>query len=227
VKKEVLVTVTQPQITPTPVQTSVSTAQGNLSDSSFEVQTISEGLETPWAIDFLPTGEILFTERTGKVSMIQSDGSNKRTIAQVAVLSDKLERGLLGLAVDPNYTTNKYVYIQYTTSNENRISRYTYDGNSLTNEKVIFQGIPAASLHDGGRLRFGPDGKLYATTGDANNPNAAQDKSSKSGKYLRINTDGSIPTDNPFGNAVWSYGHRNPQGITWHPNTGVMFGAEH
>jgi len=108
----------------------------------------------------------------------------------------------------------------------NRISRFKLEGDQITNETIILNNIPAAAIHDGGRLKFGPDGKLYATTGDSANPSLAQDTSSLAGKILRLNPDGTVPSDNPFGNYVYSYGHRNPQGITWGPS-GIMYASEH
>ncbi len=135
------------------------------------------------------------------------------------------ESGLLGLAVDPEFLKNKYIYVYYTDNDSNRISRFTLN-QKLENETVLIDNIPSASIHDAGRLKFGPDGKLYATTGDASQRDLAQDVNSLAGKILRLNKDGGIPADNPFKNYVWSYGHRDPQGITWSDN-GTMYSSEH
>jgi len=129
------------------------------------------------------------------------------------------EGGLLGLAVHPQFVENQYLYLYLTSKEEggvvNRVERYRLVENQLEEREVMVVGILGAAYHDGGRMEFGPDGKLYITTGDAGQPNLAQDKESLNGKILRINDDGSVPEDNPFGNQVYSYGHRNPQGLAW------------
>jgi len=119
---------------------------------------------------------------------------------------------------------NSYTY--YTSQNGNRISRFTLN-EKLENETVLVDNIPGGSIHNGGRLKFGPDGKLYATTGEAGSQPLAQNINSTGGKILRINKDGTVPSDNPFGNYVYSYGHRDPQGITWNPLTREMYSSEH
>jgi glucose/arabinose dehydrogenase len=151
----------------------------------------------------------------------------------VAVLDvGRVEGGLLGLALDPEFEKNHYLYLYYTYSDflstYNKVSRFTEKDNSLADEFVLVDKIPGAAVHDGGRIRFGPDGKLYITTGDAANSMLAQDLGSLAGKVLRINSDGTIPSDNPFENSlVYSYGHRNPQGLDWDPLTEKMVLAEH
>ncbi|OHA89223.1 MAG: hypothetical protein A3C70_00015 [Candidatus Zambryskibacteria bacterium RIFCSPHIGHO2_02_FULL_43_14] len=206
------------------LQTKAQTA--NLSDSDFEIETFASGLSVPWSMDFFPDGRMIFTERTGAVKLRESSGAIQ-TIGQVTSLYSGSETGVMGLAVDPDFGSNNYIYIQYTRTTGNRISRFIFNGTSLTNETVILDNIPAASNHDGGRLAFGPDGKLYSTTGDAVNAASAQNTNSLAGKILRLNKDGSIPGDNPFGNLVWTYGHRNPQGIAWNPSNGSFYAAEH
>lgn len=181
-----------------------------------------ENLNTPWALDFLPNGTMIFTQRGGKVSTW--DGKSLIIVGNISVKAQG-ESGLLGLAVDPEFSKNNYIYVYYTGNNSNRISRFTLN-QKLENETILVDKIPSASIHDGGRLKFGPDGKLYATTGDASQRDLAQDVNSLAGKILRLNKDGSVPDDNPFNNYVWSYGHRNPQGITWNDN-GIMYAAEH
>lgn len=143
------------------------------------------------------------------------------------------EAGLLGLALDPDFQSNSYLYVYYTYRNaagalKNRVERLTIRDNKALDSKVLIDGIPANSIHDGGRLKFGPDGKLYITTGDSGTAQLSQDLQSLAGKILRLNSDGSIPSDNPFpGSPVYSYGHRNPQGLAWQPQTGILFSAEH
>lgn len=197
-----------------------------LSDGDFEIETIATNLTVPWSIDFLPDGRMIFTERTGAIKLRELSGTIQ-TIGQISSLYSGSESGVMGLAVDPDFNSNNNIYIQYTRSTGNRISKFTFNGASLTNETVILDNIPAASNHDGGRLKFGPDGKLYATTGDAVNTSLPQNLSSLAGKILRLNKDGGIPSDNPYGSLIWTYGHRNPQGIDWNPVTGAMYAAEH
>jgi len=188
-----------------------------------QTEIIAQNLDTPWAMDFLPGDKIIFTERGGKVSILDN-----KTIKVVGNINSKEagESGLLGIAVDPDFNITKFIYIYYTGPNGNRISRFTLNGN-LGNETILLDGIPSAQIHNGGRLKFGPDGKLYATTGDAGIQSLSQDTGSLGGKILRLNKDGSVPSDNPFNNYVYSYGHRDPQGITWNPVTKEMYSSEH
>ena len=180
-------------------------------------------LDLPWGIDFLPDGSALVAERDRfEIDHVTLDGK-VTVLGKVpgAVTTDG-EGGVLGLAVSPNYNNDHFIYIDHTAANDNRIVRMTYqDGKLSTTSTPILTGIQKNRYHNGGRLRFGPDGKLYATAGDAKNSANAQDKTSLNGKILRLNADGTAPTDNPFystgGNAryVYSMGHRNPQGIAW------------
>ncbi|MDZ4170970.1 MAG: PQQ-dependent sugar dehydrogenase [Methanobacteriaceae archaeon] len=193
-----------------------------VTQDGFKSEVVLENLDTPWAMDFLPGDIIIFTERGGKVKTW--DGKSLKTVGNISVREEG-ESGLLGLAVDPEFSKNNYIYVYYTAENFNRISRFTLK-EKLENETVLIDKIPSSSIHDGGRLKFGPDGKLYATTGDAGQKNLPQDVNSLAGKILRLNKDGTIPEDNPFNNYVWSYGHRNPQGLTW-GNNDIMYSAEH
>jgi glucose/arabinose dehydrogenase len=188
---------------------------------------VATGLKIPWGIAFLPDGDLLVTERPGTVRRI---GANAQSIPIEAVKRIG-EGGLLGIALHPDFSTNHWVYIYLTTSNAdgsntNRVERYVFDGEKMTDRKGIIQNIPGAIYHDGGRLAFGPDGYLYVTTGDATKSDFSQDKNSLAGKILRVKDDGSIPSDNPFGTAVYSYGHRNPQGLTW-DTQGRLWATEH
>jgi len=188
------------------------------------ITILAENLDVPWAMDFLPNGTIIFTERAGTVNILENNSTIK--VADINV-SQQTESGLLGVAVDPNFTENRYIYLYYTyDGGVNRISRFVLDG-SLENETVLLDDIPGGSIHNGGRLKFGPDGKLYATTGEAGDENLAQDINSTGGKILRLNPDGTVPSDNPYGNYVYSYGHRDPQGITWNPSNGILYESEH
>lgn len=202
-----------------------------------EVETVAENLTIPWSIDFAPDGRIFFTERIGNVRIIE----NGELIEEPA-LTLKVERregGALGLALDPNFDENHYVYLYYTkktgflpkdlfSETFNRLSRFTESNNKLSDEKILIDKIPGSTTHDGGRIRFGPDGNLYVTTGEIKIPELSQDINSLGGKILRIHPDGSIPDDNPFGDSlVYSYGHRNPQGLDWDKTTGKLVSSEH
>ena len=189
-----------------------------------EREVLIENLDTPWGIDFLPSGVMIYTERPGGVSAFE--GGRHRTLGKVETLEEG-EGGLLGVAVDPEFERNAYIYLYYTRRDANRVSRFVLRDNGLAEEKPILDGIPCAQFHNGGRIAFGPDGKLYITAGDALEPPHAQDRNSLAGKILRLNKDGSVPSDNPFGNAVWAYGLRNPQSLAWHPQTRELYVTDH
>ena len=190
--------------------------------TGFQSNILAENLKVPWAMDFLPNNTMIFTQRGGYVSLLDNNGV--KSIGHINVTANG-ESGLLGVAVDPQFSQNKYIYLYYTSNAGNRVSRFVLDG-KLENETILIDNIPSASIHNGGRIKFGPDGKLYITTGDANNRTAAQDINSLSGKVLRTNKDGSVPADNPFKNYVYTYGNRDPQGLTWGP-TGILYESEH
>lgn len=189
-------------------------------------QVIAEGLDIPWEIVFLPGGDILLTERPGRLVRIGED----RKIIPISGVAHRGEGGLLGLALHPNINKNGWLYLYFTTNKDgvitNQVERYVLNGDALSERKIIMEGIPGATNHDGGRIAFGPDGFLYIATGDAGRGSLAQDKNSLAGKILRVNEDGEIPADNPFGNAIYSYGHRNVQGIAWDGN-GQLWATEH
>lgn len=193
------------------------------------IEVVVENLAIPWEIAFLPDGSLLVTERPGRLVRVLPESHQSVPVAGVAHVG---EGGLLGLTLDPEYAQNGWIYL-YSTTREggrltNRIERYVFDENenALRDRTVILSDIPGASNHDGGRIAFGPDGHLYITTGDAEVPDSAQSTSAVSGKILRIHKDGSVPADNPFGNAVYSYGHRNPQGLAWDAR-GRLWSTEH
>jgi len=195
-----------------------------------KVVTVAENLEIPWEIAFAPDGRIFFTERVGNLRVIENGQLNPEPVAILDV--GTVEGGLLGLALDPNFEQNHFLYLYYTyfefPFTYNKVVRFTEKDNFLLDEFILVDKIPGAAIHDGGRLKFGPDEKLYITTGDAGNSNAAQDLNSLSGKILRINPDGTIPSDNPFADSmIFSYGHRNPQGLDWDPVTGKLVVTEH
>lgn len=181
---------------------------------------VAEDLDVPWSIEFTPEGNMLVTERTGELLKVNQENSTYTEIQEVEGVEHRGEGGLLGMALHPDFSQNRFIYLYMTTETdqgilENRVVRYQLENNTLSNSEVIIDGLPGAPYHDGGRIAFGPDGKFYITAGDATNPEWAQDTDRYAGKILRVNPDGSIPEGNPFSNAVYSYGHRNPQGLTW------------
>lgn len=191
-----------------------------------DTEVIAENLNIPWEVSFLPDGEILVTERSGTLLLIK--GEQKIPIKGVEHIG---EGGLLGIAIHPDFEKNKYVYLYYTYSNTenntlNKVVRFKFENTKLINEQIIVDAIPGAVNHNGGRIKFGQDKFLYITTGDAQNPSLAQDKNSLAGKILRVTDEGKAPSGNPFGNLVYSYGHRNPQGLAW-DNQGRLWATEH
>ena len=189
------------------------------------ITIIAQGLIIPWEIVFLPNKDILVTQRSGELLLIGED-----TMYEIEGVAHVGEGGLLGMTLHPDFKTNRLLYLYLTTQTkqglENRVERYRFSENKLLERTTIISGIPGAKFHDGGRIEFGPDGMLYITTGDAGKSDSAQDVNSLAGKILRLNDDGSIPDDNPFLNEVYSYGHRNPQGLTW-DSEGRLWSTEH
>ncbi|OGE31464.1 hypothetical protein A3C59_02380 [Candidatus Daviesbacteria bacterium RIFCSPHIGHO2_02_FULL_36_13] len=197
--------VAPPLSSPSPTQTT--------SKDTSKTQVIASNLEVPWALAFLPDNSILVTERKGTVRIIDKNGNlSEKPLATIPVKQTG-ESGLHGITIDPKYNDNHYVYLYYTYSSKdnnslNRVSRFVFDSKSLEDETVIVDKIPASIFHDGGRIKFGPDGFLYITTGDAQEPSLSQNKNSLAGKILRVKSDGSDLK-------VYSLGHRNPQGIAF------------
>jgi glucose/arabinose dehydrogenase len=182
---------------------------------------IATNLAVPWGIAFLADGSALIAERDSAAVKHLVSGTVTDAGA-VAGVAPRGEGGLLGLA-----TAGQTVFAYITTAQDNRVVRMGFDNGALSGQTPIFTGIPAGSRHDGGRIAFGPDGKLYVATGEIGNPPLAQDKSSLGGKILRINADGSVPSDNPDpGSPVWSYGHRNIQGLAW-DSAGRLWATEY
>jgi glucose/arabinose dehydrogenase len=233
----------------------ISTAPKNLYDDPanlvFTVERVKEGLNTPWSINFAPDGTLYYTNRdssrvtvsrlnvsTGAVTTLQGSASNVR---------DEGEGGVLGMTFAPDFATSNKIYVCYSYYNggtvadvnrRNRVSSFVISGGALTSETIVFDNMLGWSNHNGCRLAIGPDDRLYISMGDAADyppgPQKAQDKSSLSGAVFRINQDGSIPTDNPFfssltgqARAVWTFGHRNPQGLAFEPWTGALWSTEH
>lgn len=195
-----------------------------------KITTVAQNLEVPWALAFLPNNTILVTERSGQVLNINTQTGAQTLVATINVKQIG-EGGLHGITLHPDFEANQYVYIYYTYAGDanqtlNRVSRYTYIDNSIRDETVIIDAIPGAANHNGGRIAFGPDEYLYITTGDAQQPSLAQDTNSHAGKILRVTDTGQTAPNNPFDNEIYSYGHRNPQGICWNENN-LLLSTEH
>jgi aldose sugar dehydrogenase len=194
------------------------------------VEIIAEGLQAPKSIDTAEDGKIFFTEQHGGIRVIENGTLLAESVGDIKV-QEVGNAGLLGLALHPNFTQNHLFYVYYTYSNEtglfNKVLMLQEDKNRLIDSKTILDGIPGNEFRDGGRLKFGPDGKLYISTGDASIPKLSQDLNSLAGKILRINEDGTIPQDNPFSNSsVYAYGFRNVQGLAWHPESGELYASD-
>ena len=196
--------------------------------AEINVETVLDNLKNPWELEFAPDGKIFFTERDGRLWVIDNE-SILQLVAEFPA-SNTSEGGLLGLELDPDFENNQFLYLYQTyldiPTHQNKVVRYTVNNNQLTDELILIDNIPGAIWHDGGRIKFGPDEMLYITTGDATNANLSQDPASVAGKILRINSDGTIPNDNPFNSPVFSYGHRNPQGLAWNED-GILVSSEH
>lgn len=210
------------------------------------VETWVTGLDAPWSLVFLPGGRALVSERPGRIRLIENgklraapyttlksrgggDGIEEFHVGLVA----RGEGGVMGLAVHPDFPKQPYIYLMHTYSDgggdlKNRVIRLRDEGDHAEPDRVILADIPGGRNHDGGRIKFGPDGMLYITTGETFEADLAQDMGSLGGKILRVTPDGAIPADNPFpGSPIYTYGHRNPQGLAWHPDTGELFESEH
>lgn len=178
------------------------------------VRTIARGLTVPWGVAFLPNGDALVAERGGRIRRIAQGTNRLSTVGRLPGVVEQGEGGLLGLAVSPSYTRDRWVYAYMTTSRDNRIVRFQLSAPRTL--RTVVTGLDSGSIHNGGRIAFGPDGKLYAGVGDVGDADLAQDRGAENGKILRMNRNGSVPKDNPFrGSRVWSLGHRNVQGLTW------------
>lgn len=234
----------QSQYTPSPNfedTTSVSLFNQNedeqdsdLRDSTlnYKLEVVAENLFVPWSIVFTSPDRILLTERNGGIRVVESGQLREEPLYTFDSVSTGGEKGLSGMTLHPEYDSNKQVYICYTEDTQdglqNVIVSLTDSGNELTNPQRIFGGIPSANNHAGCRIEFGPDDMIYITTGDALERNQAQDLDSLAGKTLRVTANGEIPADNPFENSpVYSYGHRNHQGLAWHPENEELYSSEH
>jgi glucose/arabinose dehydrogenase len=190
-----------------------------------QARDVATGLTTPWGIAFLPGGDALVSERdTGKILRVPGRGGAPVEVARIDGVDASGESGLLGLAVPPDYPTSRWVYAYYTGAADNRVVRLRLG--SPDPPQPVLTGIPKGTRHDGGRLAFGPGGLLYVSTGETGDRSLAQDLSSLGGKILRITADGQPAPGNPFpGSPVFSYGHRNVEGLTFDPQ-GRLYASE-
>jgi aldose sugar dehydrogenase len=197
------------------------------------VETVVSGLEVPWALAWAPDGRLYLTERPGRVRVVEQGALRPEPVAVLPSSQATAEGGLMGLALAPDFATSGALYVYYTYDAaggvRNRVSRLRLGADGPPEETVVLDDLPGARVHDGGRIAFGPDGKLYVGTGDAREPDRLpQDPAALGGKILRLEPDGSVPADNPFpGSPVYSLGHRNVQGLAWQPGTGQLYAAEH
>jgi glucose/arabinose dehydrogenase len=193
--------------------------------AQLQVSTVATGLDVPWALAFLPDGSALVTERdTARLLNVTPAGQ----VTEAGTVSGVVpggEGGLHGVAVSPNFATDQLVYLYFTAAADNRIVRAPLENGQLGAQQVVVSGIPKGVIHNGGRIAFGPDGMLYAGTGEAGNTQLAQNLNSLGGKILRATPEGAPAPGNPFGTLVWTFGHRNVQGLAW-DSGGRMFATE-
>lgn len=206
------------------------------SNTRFKIEKVAGGLEVPWSIVWAPDGRMIFTERPGRVRVIENGNLRPNPLFVVTDVEAAGESGLMSVALHPQFSSNRFLYLSYAYSEGGvrvRVVRYRETPEGLVDRHVVIENLPAARFHAGCRIRFGPDGKLYITTGDAGRRELAQQLDSLAGKTLRLNDDGTVPQDNPFvgqQNArpeIWSIGHRNAQGLDFQPGTNLMFQTEH
>jgi glucose/arabinose dehydrogenase len=217
-----------PSETVVPLPAPVSNSS-NVANSS-GVAIIAEGLQAPRSIDISKDGRIFVSEKQGGIRVVENGTLLGEHIGDIKA-ENIGDAGLLGLALHPNFTQNHLFYVYYTYSNTtglyNKVLMLQESKNRIIDSKIILDGIPGNDYRDGGRIKFGPDGKLYVSTGDASIPELSQDLNSLAGKILRINQDGTIPQDNPFSNSpVYAYGFRNVQGLAWAPGTGTLYASD-
>lgn len=198
-------------------------------NADLTTEVVATGLDTVWELAWGPDGFIWVTERSGKLSRINPQTGTVSVVSQL-VVEEIGEGGLMGLAFHPDFTSEPWVYLAHTYAGQNgirnRVIRARYDGTTLGAPQVVLADIPGSSIHNGSRLAIGPDRLLYVTTGDASDPQFAQNRDALAGKVLRLTLDGQPAPGNPFGTRTWSYGHRNPQGIAFAPD-GSLYITEH
>jgi len=211
------------------------------SQGRLRVDVVAEGLASPWGLAFLPDGRVLVTERPGRIVALSVNGGRAllADVPQVAYREREGQGGLLDIALHPDFASNRLVYLAFTVDTPQgemtRVARYVLDRDRLTQERIVFAGVPgsAKSKHFGCRLAFDPGGRLLVTLGERGDPRRAQDLADLNGKTLRLNDDGTTPEDNPFAGVagarpeIYAYGNRNAQGMAVHPATGMIVQTEH
>jgi len=202
-----------------------ATSTSSTSSAASTTQVLADHLDVPWAVAFLPDGSALVTLRDKAQLLHVGPGGRPVVLGTISGVDPGGEGGLLGVAVSPDYPTDHEVFVYYTAANDNRVARLTFTDGKASRPQPVLTGIHKAGNHNGGRLAFGPDGYLYVSTGDAGSSQDSQRKDSLNGKILRVTKDGKPAPGNPFGNAVWSWGHRNVQGMAWAPD-GTMYASE-
>jgi glucose/arabinose dehydrogenase len=208
--------------------TTITTSEG----TRLGVEVVARNLQVPWSLAFAPDGRLFVAERPGRVRVIVNGTlltEPALTLPDVAAVG---EGGLLGMALHPRFAETRLVFLVYTAQRPgggivNRLARFREVDNRLAEGAVLLDDLLANNIHNGSRLRFGPDGLLYMTMGDSARPSVAQDFASYNGKILRVTEDGRTPSDNPFSSPVYTLGHRNPQGLDWHPESGELWASEH
>jgi glucose/arabinose dehydrogenase len=217
---------TSPSASSTTQSASTTASPSTTTTAALATATVATDLDVPWAIAFLPDGSALVTLRDRAALLHIRPGQRPTVLGRIPGVRPDGEGGLLGVAVSPRFASDSSIFVYFTAAEDNRVVRLTFQGGTATKPTVVLRGIPKAGNHNGGRLAFGPDGYLYVTTGDAGKSDRSQDKAALGGKILRITTDGKPAPGNPFGSSpVWSYGHRNVQGIAWAPD-GRMYASE-
>lgn len=199
--------------------------------NDYRVETWVSGLVIPWDIAFASKNRAYVTERIGRVRLVENGKLRPAPYARIPVLV-RGEGGLMGMALHPRYPNPRWVYLMYTYRDGgtayNRVSRFTDTGSGLADEHPVITRIPAGTIHNGGRIRFGPDGMLYIATGETHNAPLAQNLKSLGGKILRVTPEGGVPSDNPFkGSPIYAYGLRNVQGLAWNPANGDLWATNH
>lgn len=197
--------------------------------AEFDATVITTGLDTPWDMIRGPDSMIWVSERGGRISRVDPKSGRRTSIGEVGGVYESGEGGLMGIALHPDFAREPFLFAMHTYSDQsgtrNRLVRLRWNGTTLDDQLVLMSGIPGAGIHNGSRIAVGPDRMLYITTGDAGNADQAQDSISLGGKILRLDLNGRVPSDNPFRSAVWSWGHRNGQGLVFH--NGLLYETEH
>jgi aldose sugar dehydrogenase len=200
-------------------------------EEDLDVTVVAEGLRVPWEMRFLPEGDLLVTERGGRLVRVELPEGRVTPVGEVPA-EEIGEGGLMGLALHPDFPDEPFIYVAYTYQEGgevlNRVSRFRFEEGGLAGQEVIVDRIPGSRIHNGSRVAFGPDGNLWVTTGDAARPELSQDPESLAGKVLRLTPEGEPAEDNPTaGSPVYALGLRNAQGLAWHPETEQAFVTEH